>query len=98
MTFFVLSVFPAPDSPLKINEPKSAKRGEGGARNQNALVFPFLAHVHPSTFRNGENMGRILVPSFRTILVYDGIRIERQTLVWIYCDKEQARVGLSKRC
>lgn len=76
MTFFVLSVFPAPDSPL-FDVRNRKNKVESHARNQNTLVLAFFAHIYPGSFCDGKYMWRILVAALSSILVDNRVRVER---------------------
>ena len=54
-----------------------------GIRDQDTLVLAFFTHVDPCTFRDCEDMGRVLISTFTSVLVNDRIRIERKVLVRI---------------
>jgi hypothetical protein len=58
------------------------------AGDEDALIFAFLTHVHPSTLSNGEDVWWILVAPMRAVLLYYGVRVERKVLVRIDCDEE----------
>jgi hypothetical protein len=77
MTFFVFSVFPAPDSPLcrGVNMGK-AGRWQADVRDQDALVFALFIHADPGTFGYCENVRSILVSALVSVLFNDGIGIE----------------------
>lgn len=88
MTFFVLSVFPAPDSPLR---PRSTSNQRGciyNARNQDTLILSLIAHIDPSTFCNCKNMWWVVVSPFITILLDYRIRVEGKILIGVNGDKE----------
>jgi hypothetical protein len=76
MTFLVLSVFPAPDSPLQCVGTKAMAIDMGDARYEYTLVLPFLAHVDPCSLGNCKYMRGILVPSFTAVLLDDRIGIQ----------------------
>ena len=40
------------------------------ARDEDALVFALLPHIHPSSLGNGKDVWWILVTSMRAILLY----------------------------
>lgn len=74
MTFLVLSVLPAPDSPLHSNLSSSTFMDcKSCLRDEDTLILPFLAHIDPCSLGNGEDMGRILVSPFASILMYNCI-------------------------
>lgn len=85
ITFFVLSVLPAPDSPLfdnlSVREQEWWRKSD--ERNEYTLVLPFVLHVYPCTFCDREYMGRIFIASFVAVLLYDSIGIKWQVLVRI---------------
>lgn len=83
MTFFVLSVLPAPDSPLGARQYIGRIIVAWSIRDQDTLVLAFLAHVDPCSLSNREYMGRVLIPPLATILVDDGIRVKGEMLVWV---------------
>lgn len=93
MTFFVLSVFPAPDSPLRTFSDVPRYDLED-VRDQDALVLAFLSHVDPCTLGNRKDMRRIFITPLAAILLYYSVGIKRQGLVGIDGDQEQARIGL----
>lgn len=74
MTFFVFSVLPAPDSPLETMSTLEDHKDEY-ARNENALVFPLLAHAHPSSFSHSEDVRGVLVAPLQTILLNNRVRV-----------------------
>jgi hypothetical protein len=63
-------------------------------RDEDALVFTLLAHVDPCPLSDGKYMRRVLVPTFATVLLNDGVGVEGKTLVRVDCDQEETRVGL----
>ena len=75
MTFLVLSVFPAPDSPLYFCQYEGEIEVEN-IRDKNALILAFLAHINPSTLCNCEHVWRVFIASLATILLNNRIRIE----------------------
>lgn len=94
MTFLVLSVFPAPDSPLQCVGTKAMAIDMGDARYEYTLVLPFLAHVDPCSLGNCKYMRGILVSSFTAVLLDDRIGVQRQALVRVNGDQEKARICL----
>ena len=71
ITFLVLSVFPAPDSPLRwsIIIAMELAKSKIDVRNENALIFTFFAHVNPSAFGNCKNVRWIIISSLTAILL-----------------------------
>ena len=47
------------------------------AGGEDALVLAFVAHAHPGTLSNGEDVRRVLVPSLPAVLLHDRVRVER---------------------
>lgn len=76
MTFFVLSVFPAPDSPLSFCQHKKERLERENIRNKNALILAFFAHINPSALCNCKHVRRVFISSLATILLNNGIGIE----------------------
>lgn len=77
MTFLVLSVLPAPDSPLLADLNERCEEVHGDLRDQDTLVLPLLAHVHPRAFGDCEYVGWVLITTLVSVLVYNGVRVER---------------------
>jgi len=89
MTFFVLSVFPAPDSPL--NESQFRMRVvEIHVRDQDALILLLIAHVHPRPLRDFEDVRLILFSSLASIFLNNGVRVQWEILVGIDGHQEEA--------
>ena len=79
MTFFVFSVFPAPDSPLC----RSVSMGKVGRcqadiRDQDALIFALFIHADPGTFGYCEDVRSILVSALISVLFNDCVGVEGQ--------------------
>jgi pyoverdine/dityrosine biosynthesis protein Dit1 len=87
MTFFVFSVFPAPDSPLcrSVNTDKVVGQ-RPDVRDQDALVLTFFVHADPGALSYCEDMRSIFVPPLVPVLLNDGISVEGQLGVGIDCD------------
>lgn len=72
ITFFVFSVFPAPDSPLiydhELIVPNAPRRIED-SRNEDTLILPLFAHIDPRTLCNSKNVWRVLISSFIAVLL-----------------------------
>ena len=49
--------------------------------DQNTLVLSFLSHADPRPLGDSKDVGRVLVSSFITVLLDDGIGIEWEILV-----------------
>ena len=79
----MLSVLPAPDSPLREDVRRAGGRFTKDVRDEDTLVLSLLAHIHPRTFSDREDVGRVLITALPPILVYDGIRVEGKSLVRI---------------
>lgn len=76
MTFFVFSVFPAPDSPLSVlNVKRMFYTDTVDVRDQDALVFAVLAHTYPSSLCDGKDMRSIFLSPFVSILFNDCISV-----------------------
>lgn len=77
---------------------KRVKEGSGeeveNLRDQDTLVLPLLAHVHPRAFGDCEYVGWVLITTFVAVLMYNGVRVQGQRLVWVDCNQEQSRVRL----
>lgn len=87
MTFFVFSVFPAPDSPLCRNVSTGRMvRAVTNVRDQDALVFALFVHADPSTFGYCEDVRGILVPALVSVLFDNRISVERQLSIRVDCD------------
>jgi hypothetical protein len=96
ITFFVLSVLPAPDSPLRrASAAGAAARQRAHVRDEDALVLALLAHAHPCALGNGEDVRRVSVPPLAAVLLHDRVRVQGQVLVGVDRDEEQARVRLT---
>lgn len=76
MTFLVLSVLPAPDSPLRTWVTGRPIGRGNDVRDEDTLVLSLFSHIDPCTLGDGEDMGRILIATLASILVNDGIRVE----------------------
>jgi hypothetical protein len=76
ITFLVLSVFPAPDSPLESSLKMVSYDYDESVRDQDALVLPFFSHVDPRAFGDCKYMGRIFIPSLVAILLYYSVRVK----------------------
>lgn len=77
ITFLVLSVLPAPDSPLFTVNIRMKGTVED-LRDEDTLVLPFLTHVNPCAFCDREYVRRVLILAFATVLLDYGFRIERK--------------------
>ena len=73
----MLSVLPAPDSPLREDVRRAGGRFTKDVRDEDTLVLSLLTHVNPCAFCNGKDVRRILVAAFGAILLDNGIGVER---------------------
>jgi hypothetical protein len=93
MTFFVFSVLPAPDSPLR-----RVSGGQRGAvanlRYEDTLVGAFVDEVPEGLVSHGEDVGFCLFTPTPTVHVDVLPRVDGKWAVGVDCDQEQARVGL----
>ena len=70
----MLSVLPAPDSPLLVVSIRSIA-AVNYVRDQDALVLSFFAHVNPRSFGYGVDMGRVLIATLASVLMYNCVRV-----------------------
>lgn len=96
ITFFVFSVFPAPDSPLftKTSAKKQEKEGGEDIRNQKGLVLAIVEHGTVGSVRNSEDVGSHFVPPLSGVHCNDLRSVNGEPLVGVHGDQEKARVGL----
>lgn len=75
MTFFVLSVFPAPDSPLEalLTTKGLGNKTDHNIRDENTLIFTFFTHINPSAFSDREDVWGVFISTFVAILLNNGI-------------------------
>lgn len=76
MTFFVLSVFPAPDSPLRLRQYSDPDGNTPNLRDEDTLIFAFITHINPGTLCNGKDMRRVLIAALASILMYYRIGVQ----------------------
>jgi hypothetical protein len=93
MTFLVFSVFPAPDSPLRVVSEDSV-RLEADLRNQDALVLAFVDEVAESLVGHCEDMRLRLLATSAPVHVDVLTRVYGQGAVWVDGDQKEARVSL----
>lgn len=96
MTFFVFSVFPAPDSPLKRISDRLCLEGRENVRYQNTLIFALLYQVSKRTICHCVYVGLGVFPTSPFVHLHGFIGVDRKRTIRIYCDQEQAGVGLKR--
>lgn len=79
MTFFVFSVLPAPDSPLRRQRRTESACGGGArwvgsARYEHRLALVAMSkHILPCVLSDCENMRRVLVPASVLVACEEGV-------------------------
>ena len=85
MTFFVFSVFPAPDSPLHLCYLFYLCREQSQrVRDKDGLVLMALAHVSQSSIGNGVYVRRTCLPRLSPEPLDDGWRVDGKRFVWVH--------------
>jgi hypothetical protein len=91
----LLSVFPAPDSPLRMSAIAPC-RNMCHIRHKDALVGAFVYKIPEGLVGHGEDVGLGLLSTSASVHVDVVSRVYRQRAVRIYGDQEQAGVCLGR--
>ena len=83
MTFLVLSVLPAPDSPLKGGQERTMGVWRRSIRDQDTLILALFTHVNPGTLSHGEYVWRVFITALSPILMNDSVGVKRKSLIWV---------------
>lgn len=102
----MLSVFPAPDSPLNMNAPADTKTSsfthfhfrcsekDQPLPDNAALVTVVSLHVEVAVVSYGKDVGRHFTDLLVSVLADLVSCVDRQQLVWIYCNQYGACICL----
>jgi len=88
MTFFVFSVFPAPDSPLQSVSTTGKYNCNVNSRHENALILALVDQVPEGLICHGEDVRFRLLSTSSPVHVDVLSRVYGERTVRIYCDQE----------
>ena len=90
----MFSVFPAPDSPLRIVNDHTGIELLGDLRDQDTLAFSLLSNLLPRPFRHSKDVWWVFFSPSGAILRNYARSVDGQWSIWIERDEEKPRRSL----